>query len=65
MAASDVRVVRDPAVRIGPFCVLQRVDGPFIVIDERRPLGDRTVARFTELRAAEADARQRYVRLMT
>lgn len=57
-----VRVVRDPMIQFGPFRVLQRVDGPFIVIDERRPLGDRTVARHKDAKSAEADAKARSAR---
>lgn len=49
-------------IQFGPFRVLQRVDGPFIVIDERRPLGDRTVARHNDAKSAEADAKARSTR---
>lgn len=66
MAASPkaAQTVRDPGTTFGPYRVLQRVDGPFLVVDERRPLGDRTVARYDGQRDAEADARQRYATLL-
>lgn len=35
--------VPDPGIRVGRFRVLRRVDGPLIVVDEARPLGQRTV----------------------
>lgn len=34
----------DPGIRRGALRVLPRTDGRWIVIDERRPVGDRTVA---------------------
>lgn len=34
---------RDPDVTIGPYRILQRVDGRFILYDERRPAHDRGV----------------------
>jgi hypothetical protein len=35
--------VRDPEIRFGSFKVLQRTDSAWIVIDETRPIGKRTV----------------------
>lgn len=52
-------IVADPGVRFGDFKVLQRVDGRFIVTDERRALGTQTVSEHTSLSAAIADARRR------
>lgn len=34
----------DPGVEIGPWRILPRADGKWILYDERRPLGARTVA---------------------
>lgn len=34
----------DPGVEIGPWRVLPRADGKWILYDERRPLGQRTAA---------------------
>lgn len=62
---STSATIRDPMIQLGPFRVLQRVDGPFIVVDERRPLGDRTIARYDGLRDAEADARKRYASILS
>lgn len=33
----------DPGISFGPFHVYQRADQAWIVVDERRPLGKRTV----------------------
>ena len=37
-------VVRDPDVHIGRYRVLARTDGQYAIVDESRPLGDRTIA---------------------
>lgn len=42
--AQQAHVVPDPGITHGFFRVLQRTDGPFIVIDTRRPPGDQAVA---------------------
>jgi hypothetical protein len=38
--------IPDPGIVHGSFRVLQRTDGVYIVVDQRRPPGDRTIARF-------------------
>jgi hypothetical protein len=39
-------IVPDPGITFGSFRVLQRTDQVWIVIDERRPIGKRTVRTF-------------------
>lgn len=34
--------LRDPGVEVGPFRVLPRADGKWILYDERKPFGQRT-----------------------
>jgi hypothetical protein len=38
-----VAFVRDPNVHAGPFRVMARTDGAFVVVDERLPIARRTV----------------------
>lgn len=42
-AVKAFQVVRDPEVRIGALRLMQRTDGKWIAVDERRAPGDRTV----------------------
>jgi hypothetical protein len=44
---------RDPQIEAGPFRVLPRTDGKFVVVDTRRPLGERTVLVLADLKSAE------------
>lgn len=47
----------DEAVRVfGAFSVMQRTDGQWIVYDDRRPLGKKTVRVFRYLKEAIAAA---------
>lgn len=38
--------IPDPGVSHGAFRVLQRTDGPYLVLDTRRPPGEQTIAVF-------------------
>lgn len=37
-------VIADPNITIGPYRVLTRTDGKWILVDDRLPLGERTAA---------------------
>lgn len=41
----DVPFYRDPGIEKGPFKILPRTDGSWIIIDSRRPLFEMTVYR--------------------
>lgn len=60
-------VIRDPEVRFGEYRILQRTDGPWVMVDERAPPGYRTVCHadgkpiiFKTQDAAAAGARKLY-----
>lgn len=38
-----LNVTKDPGITIGPFRILQRTDGRYILYDERRPAANRGV----------------------
>lgn len=44
----------DPGVEVGPWRILPRADGKWILYDERRPIGCRTVATEDSLELATA-----------
>lgn len=52
----QTNVVPDPGITHGHFRVLQRVDGPFVVLDTRRDPGDQTIAIHRQAPKREKDA---------
>lgn len=58
-------VVPDPGIRFGSFRVLQRTDGPFVIIDERLPPGSQVVETIPfarKSRESAEDARRRVLK---